>query len=351
MKSPVRVKVVNSESMKVKNLGMVGGATILLLPFLLLSNSYTGVSVSNSYTDNLYFIGEIEKGGNKTNVAPFFSCSGFLDFDYLGNVSIIDFDREDIFIGNRVGIQKTFNLPGLGNRNYLYLNGYNFTPVNYQNYGLNEIYGGDSLSLYVGNFLLGAGIKVAYVNFNSDSVKDYIRPELKTDLTIPMPYFYFVPGVDAGLMIYENERLPYYNFSLSLDFPLTGDFTILFSGNYFLLMEPKENYALSDSLLLDPFFEEEGIERKINLNLSINKTFSEQKVYLDLYLELFKKDFFEIGGILRNETGFFVDLRYTRAINNNTSFFVNFSSEINNSTIENLNYTKNNIGGGIQLIF
>ncbi len=337
--------------MKVRNIEMAGGAIILLLPFLLLSNSYTGITVSNSYTDNLYFIGEIEKRGNITNVSPFFSYSGFLDFDYLGNVSIIDFDGEDIFIGNRVGIQKIFNLPGLGNRNYLYLNGYNFTPVNYQNYGLNEIYGGDSLSLYVGNFLLGAGIKVAYVNFNSDSVKDYIRPELKTDLTIPMPYFYFVPGIDAGLMIYENERLPYYDFSLSLDFPLTGDFTILFSGNYFLLMEPKENYALSDSLLLDPFFEEEGIERKINFNLSVNKTFAEQKAYLSLYLTLFDKDFFEVGSIQRKDTGFLASLRYDKIVNNNTSFFVSFSSQLNNSTIENLSYVKNNIGAGIQLIF
>ncbi len=351
MKSPDRVKVVNSESMKIRNLGMAGGAIILLLPFLLLSNSYTGFSVSNSYTDNLYFIGEIEKGGNKTNISPFLSYSGFLDFDYLGNVSIIDFDSEDIFIGNRVGIQKRFNLPGLGNRNHLYINGYNFAPLNYENYGLNEIYGGDSLSLYVGNFLLGVGMKVAYVNFNSDSVEDYIKPEIKTTLSIPMPYFYFIPGVDAGYMVYEDERLPYYTFSLSLDFPLTGDFTILFSGNYFSLMEPEENYALSDSLLLDPFFEEEGIERKVNLNLSINKTFTKQKAYLDLYLEFFEKDFFEIGGILRNESGFFGGLRYTKIINSNTSFFVSFSSQWNNSTIENLSYVKNNIGGGIQLIF
>ncbi len=323
----------------------------MLLPFLLLSNSYTGVSVSNSYTDNLYFIGEIKKGSNQTNVSPFFSYSGLVDFDYGGDVSIIGFDKEDIFIGNRAGIQKTLNLPGLGNRNSLYLNGYNFIPVNYQNYGLNEIYGGDSLSLYIGNFLLSAGMKVGYVNFSSDSIEDYIKPEIKTNLSIPMPYFYFVPGIDAGLMIYKNERLPYYNFSFSLDFPLTGDFTMLFSGNYFWLSEPENDYPLPDSLLLDPFFEKEGIEKNTNLNLSINKAFIEHKSYLNLYLGLFEKDFFEIGGVLRDESGFFVDLRYTKIVNNNTSFFVSLSSEVHNSTIENLSYTKNNIGGGIQLIF
>lgn len=335
--------------MKIKNIGMAGGAIILLLPFILLS--YAGITVSNSYTDNLYFIGEIEKRGNITNVSPFFSYSGFLDFDYWGNVSMIDFDEEDVFIGNRVGIQKRFNLPGLGNRNYLYVNGYNFTPLSYENYSLNEIYGGDSLSLYLGNFLLSVGVKVDYVNFNSDSIDDYVKPQLKTNLSIPMPYFYFVPGFGAGFMVYGDERLPYYNFSLVLDFPLTGDFTIAFSGDYFLLSDTGNDSPLSDSLLLDPFFENEGITRSVGLNLSVNRNFVKQRAYLSLYLNLFEKDFFEVENIQRNDSGFFGSLKYTKMANKNTSFFVSFSTKINNSTIENLNYIKNDIGGGIQLIF
>jgi len=336
---------------KVRNLGIAGGAIVLLLPFLLFPNSYTGVSLSNSYTDNLYFIGAIKKGGNTTNVSPFFSYSGFLDFDYSGNVSVIDFDEEDIFFGNRAGIQKIFNLPGLGNRNYFYLNGYNFSTLNYRNYGLNEIYGGDSISLYIGNVLLSTGIQIGYMDFSSDSIEDYVKPEVKTYLSIPMPYFYFIPGVDAGLMFYENERLPYCNLSLSLNFPLTGDFTIYVSGNYFWMSEPENNYLLPDSLLLDPFFEEEGIKRNININLSINKSFIKYKSYMSLYLNLFEKDFFEIGDLLRNDSGISVGLQYTKIIDNNISFFVSFSSELNNSNIENLDYTKNNIGGGIRLIF
>jgi hypothetical protein len=328
---------------------MAGGAIILLLPLLLLS--YAGITVSDSYTDNLYFIGEIERGGNKTSIAPFLSFSGFFDFDYLGDATMIDFDKEDIFIGNRVGIQKRFNLPGLGNRNYLYLNGYNFIPLNYENYGLNEIYGGDSLSFYIGNFLLGVGVEVSYVNFSSDSVDDYFKPEITTDLSIPMPYFYFVPGFGAGLMIYEDERLPYYNFSLSLDFPLTGDFTMSFAGNYFRLSEPGNDYPISDSLLLDPFFEDEGITKSTDIGLFVRKAFIEQKAYLSLYLTFFEKDFFEVESIQRNDSGIFAGIQYTKIINNNTSFFVSFSSQVNNSTTGNLSYTKNNIGGGIQLIF
>ena len=323
----------------------------MLLPLLLFSNSYTGITVSNSYTDNLYFIGEIKKYGNITNVSPFLDYSGFLDFGYRGDVSVIDFDGEDVFIGNRVGIQKTFNLPGLGNRNHLYINGYNFTPLNYENYSLNEIYGGDSLSLYVGKFLLGMGMKVAYINFNYDSVKDYIRPELTIGLSIPMPYFYFIPGYDAGYMVYEDERLPYYNFSLSLDFPLTGDFTTAVSGNYFRVSGIESYSPLADSLLLDPFFENEGIKGSVDINLSVNKTFAEQKAYLSLYLTLFEKDFFEVESIERKDSGFLAGLKYDKIVNNNTSFFITFSSQLNNSTIENLSYVKNNIGVGIQLIF
>ena len=337
--------------MKINNIGIAGGAIILLLPFLLLSNSYTGFSLSNAYTDNLYFIGEIEKGGNTTNLSPFFSYSGLLDFDYAGNVAVIDFDKEDVFIGNRVVIQKRFNLPGLGDKNYLYINGYNFYPLNYENYGLNEIEGGDSLSLYIGKLLLSPGIKVGYVDFNSDSIRDYIKPELRTNLSIPMPYFYFVPGISAGFMVFEDGRLPYYNFSFVLDFPLTGDFTIAFSGNYFRLSANENGSILSDSLLLDPFFENEGLVRNVSLGLSVKRTFIEQKAYLRLHLALFEKDFFEVENIQRNDSGIFANLQYTKIINNNTSFFVSFSSQVNNSTIENLNYAKNNIGGGIRLIF
>ncbi len=337
--------------MSLKIHGMVGGAIILLLPLLLLSNGYGGVSVSNSYTDNIYFIGEIEKGGNRSDVSPFFSYSGLLDIDYSGNMSIIDFDEEDIFFGNRIAIQKIFNLPGLGNRNYLYLDGYSFTPLTYQNYGLNELYAGDSLSLYIAGFLLSAGMKVGYVAFDSQFMEDYIRPEIKTHISIPMPYFYLIPGIDAGLMLYENERLPYYNISLSFDFPLTGDFTLCVSGSYSSLSEPKNNYPISDSLLLDPFFEKEGIARNTNLNFSIEKTFVKYKSFLNLYLTLFEKDFFEIGDILRNDSGVFLSLQYTKIINNNLSFFLGVNSDLSNSTIENLSYTKNSIGGGIQLIF
>jgi len=330
---------------------MAGGAIILLLPFILLSDSYAGIKVSNLYTDNLYYIGEIERGGNQTTVSPFFSYSDFLDFDYTGDASMIDFDGEDIFIGNRVDIQKRFNLPGLGNRNYLYVNGYSFFPLNYRNYGLSEIFGGDSLSLYIGNWLLGLGMEVGYVDFSSNSIEDYIKPEIKTDLSIPMPYFYFVPGFTAGFMIYEDWRIPYYNFSLGLDFPLTGDFTIAVSGSYFQLSESEDDSPLSDSLLLDPFFENEGITRNVSLGLSVNKIFLKQKSYLNLYLSLFEKDFFEVENIQRNDSGFFAGLQYTKIVGNNTSFFFGVSSQVNNSTIEDLSYTKNSVSGGIQLIF
>ena len=335
--------------MKIKNIGMAGGAIVLLLPFILLG--YTGIKVSNSYTDNLYFIGGIEKRGNITNVSPFFSYSGFLDFDYWGSVTMIDFDEEDVFIGNRVDIQKRFNLPGFGNRNYLYANGYNFTPLNYENYRLNEIYGGDSLSLYLGNFLLSADIKITYVNFNSDSIEDYVKPEFKTNLSIPMPYFYFVPGFGAGFMVYEDKRLPWCYFSLVLDFPLTGDFTIALSGDCFLLSDTENDSPLADSLLLDPFFENEGITRSVDLSLSVNKNFVKHSGYLSLYLNLFEKDFFEVENIRRNDSGLFGSLKYTKITSKNTSFFVSFSSQVNNSSIENLNYIKNDIAVGIRLIF
>ncbi len=323
----------------------------MLLPFLLLSNIYGGVSVSNSYTDNLYFIGEIEKGGNKSEVASFFGYSGLFDFVYSGNISMIDFNKDDIFFGNGLSLQKKFYLPGLGNKNYIYLEGYNFTTLAYKEYRLNEISAGDSLLVNLGRYLLFAGTQFDYANFDSDSIEDYIKGGLKSYLSLPMPYFYLVPGGSTGLMLYGNEMLPYYMFLLSMDFPLTGDFAFSVSGSYFKLSEPGDDYPLSDSLLLDPFFENEGILRNANLALSVTKSFAEENSLLNLYLELFKRDFFEIGSIRRNDSGFFVDIQFTHIINNNLSLFVGLNSIVNSSTIENLNYTKNSIDGGIQLIF
>jgi hypothetical protein len=337
--------------MLAKNHEMIGGAIILLLPFLLLSNIHGGVLVSNSYTDNLYFIGEIEKGGNESAIAPFFEFSGLVDLYYSGNISMIDFNDDDIFFGNSISLKKKFNLPGLGNKNYIYLEGYNFTPLTYQEYRLNEISAGDSLLVNLGRYLFFAGTQFDYVNFDSDSIEDYIEGELRSYISIPMPYFYLVPGIGTGLMLYGDEMLPYYMFSLSMDFPLTGDFFFSISGLYFKLSEPQDDYPLSDSLLLDPFFENEGIERNANLALSVTRSFMEERSLINLYMELFKKDFFEIGNIRRNDSGVFVDLRFTHIINNNLSLFVGLNSTVNNSTIENLNYTKNSIDGGIQLIF
>ena len=162
---------------------------------------------------------------------------------------------------------------------------------------------------------------------------------------------YFIPGFGAGFMVYEDERLPYYNFSLVLDFPLTGDFTIALSGDYLLLSDTENDSPLSDSLLLDPFFESEGITRRADLCLSVNKSFVEQRANLSLYLKFFEKDFLEVENMQRNDSGFFASLKYKKIVNKNTSFFFNFSTKINNSTIEDLNYIKNDIGGGIQLIF
>jgi hypothetical protein len=203
----------------------------------------------------------------------------------------------------------------------------------------------------LGRYLLFAGTQIDYLNFNSDSIEDYIKGELKSYISFPMPYFYLVPGGSTGLMLYEDETLPYYTFSLSTSFPLTGDFFFSLSGSYFKLSEPGGDYPLSDSLLLDPFFENEGVERNANLSLSVTKSFMEENSLLNLYLELFKKDFFEIGSIRRNDSGFFIDVRFNHIISNNLSLFIGFSSIVNSSTIENLNYTKNSIGGGVQLIF
>jgi hypothetical protein len=334
-----------------RNSEIIGGAIILLLPFLLLSNSYGGISASNSYTDNLYFIGDIEKGGNKSEIAPFFGYLGLIDLRYSGNISVIDFNGDDIFFGNSLSIQKKFNLPGLGNKNYIYLEGYNFTPLTYEEYRLNEISAGDSVLVNLGRYLLFAGTQFDYVEFGSDSIADYIKGGLKSYLSFPMLYFYFVPGAVTGLMLYGDEMLSYYIFSLSMDFPLTGDFSFSVSGSYFKLSEPQSDYPISDSLLLDPFFENEGVVRNANFTVSVTKSFMEESYLLNLYLELFKRDFFEIGTIRRNDSGFFVDFRFNRILNNNLSLFVGFNSTINSSTIENLNYTKNSIDGGIQLIF
>ncbi|MEO0292789.1 MAG: hypothetical protein ABIN61_01025 [candidate division WOR-3 bacterium] len=326
----------------------VVGAIMLLLPLTLFGK--VGLLISNLYTNNLYFISEIEKGGNKTEISPFFSYSGFFDLDYLGTFSMIEFNLDDIFFGNKISIQKKISLPELGNKNFVYIEGYNFTPLTYEQYRLNKLSIGDSILVNFGRYLLFVGTEVKLMNFNSDSIKDYVKGGLNSYVSIPMPFFYLVSRGGMGLMLYENEKLPYRMFSLEMDFPLTEDFNFSLSAFYSVLSDPKE-YLIIDSLLLDPFFESEGVKKNTNLTFLIKKSFIKGKFYLDLSLDLFRRDFFEIGEIRRKDSGWLFDFQCRRMLRDKFWLFFVLSSIDNNSTIETLNYTENSFGVGIQLIF
>lgn len=324
---------------------------MLLLPLSLYSFSTKGVLFSYTVTDNLY-LSNIKEHGNITNINPFLHQGNFFDFKYNGNVSVINFETYNLVFENYFELHKRIYLPGVGNKNILYSNLYSFLPFSYEIYRLIEFALGDSLNIYLGNkYLFSPEVKIKYKNFYSDSISDYLEPSIKSSISIPLPYVFFIPGVDAGFKVFENEAFSFYKTSSHFYFPLTFDFSFTLSLTYYYSQYVEAAYPIPVSYADDPFFEQENLNQMLDLKIFLNKLFHNHRSQLSVDLQLFKKEFFEVENQTREDSGLKVNVGFTKIVDKNLSFSLQIESLYNLSSIQDFEYIKNSLESSFGLIF
>lgn len=286
------------------------------------------------------------------SISPFLLYDNFIDFQYYGNFSIINFDNSNLYLDNYIELQKKVYLPGVGNKNIFYLNFCNFFSTSYEIYKLYEVTLGDSLNIYLrDNYLFSSGIKLKYKIFPHDSINNYLEPCVNLSIAIPLPYFFFTPRVSTGFRIFNDEVMPFYEVSSSIYFPMTLDFSLNLSFSYYNLQPPDTEFLIINTYVDDPFYEVEAIKEMTEFNIYLFKLFSDIDSRLDLNLHLFDKRFFEVDNILRNDRGFKANIKFSKMLSENLIADVKFESYINSSTFPDFEYTRNTVGLSIQLIF
>lgn len=335
----------------VRNKILSTGGVVLLLPFLLYSYTNKGLSFSYTATDNVYLL-NIKDNGSIIDISPFFRYEGFFSFMYNGNVSLINFDNNNIFLTNNLSLQKNCYFAGVGNKNITYVSLYSFLPVSRDIYTYMELSFGNSLNIYlVDKYLFAPDINLKYKNFSSDSMSDYLEPNIKSSIKIPLPYFFFIPEIGAGMKMYDNEALLFYTILSYFDFPLTMNFSAALSLSYSHTQHPEDVYPIDAAYADDPFFEQENLSHISEIILSVNKVFLKQYSQLSLDVQIFEKDFFEVDNRGRNDNGLKASVAFTKFIQRNLSLAVRFESLFNSSSLDDFDYNKNNLELSFQLIF
>jgi len=320
-----------------------GGIIFLLLPCLAFSNSVKGLSLAYSASDNLYLLATKEYG-SLLALYPFLNYSQSFDVEFKGKYSIINFNTNNLFLENKISLQKHLYLHGAGNNNCTYIQFYNLFTPSFDLYRYTTVSAGDSVNLYLLNrFLCSPDFGIRYRYFAADSIPGYLEPYLKSSLSIPLPYFFLIPGAELGSKIYENETLPFYRIFSRFDSPLSMSLSLKASIEYY-------HYAFSDgtppvslSYNDEPFFEEESVNEQTSLIVSMKKLFQREKISMDIQCDVFKKQYFPIEGVPRSDSGTSLYLLLTKMLGPISSISVSFKSLLNYSTIDDFDYSKNSI--------
>lgn len=335
----------------VRNKILSTGGVVLLLPLLLYSYTNKGLSFSYIATDNVYLY-NIKDYGSIIDISPFFQYEGFFSFMYNGNVSLINFNNDNIFLTNNLDLQKKYYFAGVGNKNITYVNLYSFLPVTRDIYTYMEFIFGNSLNIYLADkYLFAPDVNLKYKNFSSDSISDYLEPNIKSSIRIPLPYFFFTPEIGAGMKMYDNETLLFYKILSHLDFPLTFNFSAAVSLGYLHTQHPEDVYPLDVTYADDPFFEQENLSHMSDLTLSVNSIFLKQYSQLNIDVQVFEKEFFEVDDQGRNDNGLKVSVAFTKFIERNLPLSVRFESLFNSSSLDDFDYNKNSLEVNFRLIF
>lgn len=327
-----------------------GGVIFLLLPYLAFSNSVKGLSLSYSLSDNLYLLAEKESG-SLLALDPFLNYSQSFDVEFKGNYSIINFNANNLFLENKISLQKHLYLPGVGNKNSSYIQFYNLFTPSFDLYRYTTLSAGDSVNFYLLNrFLCSPDFGIQYRYFATDSIPGYLEPYVKSSLSIPLPYFFLIPGAELGSKIYENETLPFYRIFFRFDSPLSVSLSLKASIEYYHCAFSDGTPPITLSYADEPFFEEESINEQTSIIVAMKKWFQREKISTNIQCDVFKKQYFPIEGVPRSDSGAYLHLLLMKMLDPRSSISVSFKSLLNYSTIDDFNYSKNSIGIQYSLI-
>jgi len=328
------------------------GGVLLLLPFIIYSYSVQGISLAYNLTNNINQY-NMSNGGQIAGLRPYFFLEDVVTLNYEGDFSLINFDPANLLIANSAALAKNFLLPGVGNKTTIYTRFYSFYAPSYDLYSIADVVCGDSLRLYVGNYLFSPDARVRYKHYYSDSITSYLEPRLKMGLRIPLPYAFLTPEAAGGFRIYGEESTPFYTASARLFFPLALDFSFSSQFTFHQAMSPDSEFITppDPEYVDDPFFEEENIDHMYNLDLSINKSMIKERAFIEVRVNLFRKKFYEVAGMGRYDEGVNISLQYTRFVSSQFVFHTKVGTLINSSTVNDFDFMKNDLELIFELIF
>jgi len=326
------------------------GGVLLLLPYFIYSYSVQGVSFAYNLTNNINQY-NMSSGGQIAGLRPHFFLEDVVTVKYEGDFSLINFDPTNLLIANSAALAKNFLLPGVGNKTTIYTEFYSFFAPSYDLYRVADVVCGDSLRLYVGNYLLSTGARVRYKHYYSDLITSYLEPRLKMGVRIPLPYAFFTPEAAGGFRIYGEESTPFYTASARLFFPLALDLSFSSKFTFHQAMPPDSAFITPPQYVDDPFFEEENIDHIIDLDLSINKSLIKERAFIEGRANLFRKEYYEVAGMGRRDEGINISLQYTRFVSSQFIFHTKVSTLINSSTVNDFDFMKNDLELTFELIF
>lgn len=328
----------------------MGGAVILLLPIILHSYTTQGISFAYNLTDNINQY-NMSGAGQIAGLRPYFFLEDVVNFDYEGDFSLINFDPYNLLMANSIGLSKIALLHGIGNKTIFYANLYSFHAPNYSLYRVADIVAGDSGRVYFGNHLLMWDARARYKYFLSDSAADYLEPRLETGLAMPLPYAVLTPMISAGFRAYGDEITPFYSAAVQIYFPLSLDFSMSSQFTFRQIAAPDNAYITSIRYADDPFFEEENLSTRYDLDLSAYKSLLKERAFIEARAGLFRKIFYAMDGLGRRDEGIRITLQYTKFMSREFVFHTKIGTILNSSTVNDFDFMKNDLELIFELIF
>lgn len=321
---------------------------MIKLIFLILS-AFNSFSLSSEITDNLRLLNKKDEG-NVLNLKGYIQKNAFLNFEDELNLYLINFDEYSLIFENLFYISKTFFFKNLGNRNKTFINLNTFYPPNYEIYKHLKFTFGNDLEVFLKNkYLLSINPEFSQKIYLNKIVEKQNEIQIKSSLSIPMPFFFLILNFSPAIKNFEDENLYIYEINYNFDFPLTLDFSIfIFTGYKY---SESQLLPFPDSLAKDPFFEEDVIKIEKYINFKLTKSFIEKGLEINLSSRVSEMDFIPFLNLKRKDKKIENQIYISKFLRNQIILNFGFKNTINFSNIEDFDYTKNALEARIGLIF